>query len=358
MDQINDIFQLRDLVPYPLFTVKDGAVQEVNKQAAGLLIAPGMQVKDILLQADAYGQLNEDATMAVELSLEGYRLRGTVTRRKGLDLFLLEPDNSEAAQLTLNTASGALRMPLQYIFNGLQNINYLLKPEDPELQKYLGQITKGAFEALRLVVNMSDVTYYSQAPNELNALDLTQELGEVAKKAAALLEQVGITLTFTSSLSDRIRLANRQKLERALHNLILNAATYRSRTQDPWIRVELKEAKDQIHLVVTDNGQGIRDDVFANLFTRYLRQPNWEDRGFGIGQGLPLVRAIAQNHGGTVLVERLSPSGTKVTMTIRAIDHDPKLVSTTRFPRDYSSEFDHAFTELGSLLPSEAFPKT
>jgi signal transduction histidine kinase len=358
MDQINDIFQLRDLVPYPLFTVKNDTVQEVNKHAAGLLIAPGMQVEDMLLHGDAYGQLAENATMAVELCQEGYRLRGTVTRRKGLDLFLLEPDNTEAAQQMLCTVSSALRMPLQHIFGGIQNINYLLKPEDPELQKYLGQITKGAFEALRMVANMSDVTYYSQAPNELNALDLTQELGEVTRKAAGLLEQVGITVTFTSSLPDQIRMANRQTLERALHNLILSAATYRSRTEKPWIRVELKEAKDQIHLVVTDNGQGIRDDVFANLFTRYLRQPNWEDRGFGIGQGLPLVQAIAKNHGGTVLVERLSPSGTRVTMTIQAVAYDAGLVSTTRFPRDYSSEFDHAFTELGSLLPGEAFPKT
>ena len=358
MDQINDIFQLRDLVPYPLFTVKDGTVQDVNKYAAALLILPGTPVEKLVICGEEYAQLEDGGTMALELGMEGYRFRASVTRKQGLDLFLLEQSENEVVQQALATASGALRIPLQHIFGGIQDIQLLVKPEDPVLQKYLRQITKGAFEALRMVANMSDVTYYSQAPNELNALDLTQELGEVARKAATLLEQVGITLTFSSSLPHKIFMANLQKLERALHNLILNAATYRSSTEDAWIRVELKEIKDQIHLVVTDNGQGIRDDVFATLFTRYLRQPCWEDRGFGLGQGLPLVRAIAQNHGGTVLVERLSPSGTKVTMTIQAVEYDPSLVSTTRFPMDYSSEFDHAFTELGSLLPSEAFPKT
>ena len=75
----------------------------------------------------------------------------------------------------------------------------------------------------------------------------------------------------------------------------------------------------------------------------------------GIGLGLPIVRAVAIAHGGAVLLERLNPSGVKVTMTIKATPVSTKHLYSPRFSYDYTSEFDHSLVEFSPILPSEDY---
>lgn len=358
MEPFRENFKLLELISCPAYFVKDGVVDAVNSGAQNLLIAPGTCAASLIATGkEDYETLAEGSCLSVTVETAETQFCAFVCRQDGCDLFLLDQEHDDPTQMALCLASASFRTPLSRVINNIDSIRRYSKTLDSDTEKYLNEISKGAYQILRLVTNMSDVIPYAQGTSACQALDITSELREATQKAAVLLESRNIRLEFSSSIPNTIVMANREQLERALHNLISNAATYASRTEEPRIHVSLRKANNRLYLTVSDNGQGIPDDVFSTLFSRYRRRPSLESCRYGIGLGLPLVRAVAAAHGGTVLVERLQPTGTRVTMSLAEIPYNENLVRSPRLTMDYASEFDHALVELSDIIPADFFGK-
>ena len=89
-------------------------------------------------------------------------------------------------------------------------------------------------------------------------------------------------------------LGRRQGLERAVGNLLENAAKFDSGNGTP-IEVHLREGR----VTISDRGPGIDPDDAARVFDRFYRADS--ARGLpGSGLGLAIVRDVAEAHGGTV----------------------------------------------------------
>lgn len=104
-------------------------------------------------------------------------------------------------------------------------------------------------------------------------------------------------------------------LRRALRNLIGNALRYGQTA-----RVSLAREAGQAVIRVEDDGPGIPDADLARMLEPFTRgDPSRNSLTGGAGLGLTLARAIAEQHGGTlVLVNRRDPAGavTGLTATI------------------------------------------
>ena len=75
---------------------------------------------------------------------------------------------------------------------------------------------------------------------------------------------------------------------------------------------------------VTDEGAGIPPDDLPRVFERFSRGPgNGLRRNGGTGLGLPVVKAIAEAHGGTVTVS--SERGKGTTFRLRLNGSRPKV---------------------------------
>ena len=67
---------------------------------------------------------------------------------------------------------------------------------------------------------------------------------------------------------------------------------------------EGKSSQDWNHITVTDNGIGIPGEDLPNVFERFHRGSNVDDRQFaGMGLGLFICKAIVEQHGGRIWVE-------------------------------------------------------
>lgn len=345
---------LLELISIPAYTVIDGVVEAANGGAQNLLITPGTPAEALVETGlEDYKVLSDGCCLSLMIRAGEKRYCAFARREGERDLIILDQEENDPIQLALSMASSSFRTPLSTILNGLHNFRAAQPEVDPSADRYLNDVTKGAYQILRLVANMSDVIPYTQEPLYCQVVDLVQELRQSVEKAAAMLEK-RIQVRFVSELPEQLATVNMVKLERAVHNLLLNAATYASQTEAPWVQVELKRVENRLHICVTDNGRGISDFIFSSLFNRYRRTPSIENCRYGIGLGLPLARLVAAAHGGTVLVERLSP-GTRVTMTLNVLGSDRPILKAPNYYFDYASEFDHALVELSPMVPSEFY---
>ncbi len=96
-----------------------------------------------------------------------------------------------------------------------------------------------------------------------------------------------------------------KKLERALLNLLLNACEAVP-AESGKIEIGLRRVGENLEIRIEDNGQGIAEAVREKLFDPFVSH----GKENGTGMGLTVVQKIVQDHGGDVVVEQTSASGT------------------------------------------------
>lgn len=100
--------------------------------------------------------------------------------------------------------------------------------------------------------------------------------------------------------------------ERAIQNLVSNAEKY---GEDIW--VSAKDKKDEITIIVDDNGKGLSSDLFEDVFKPFYRADESRNSATGgVGLGLPIVRDIVHSHGGEVHLEQSPKGGLRAIITL------------------------------------------
>ena len=104
------------------------------------------------------------------------------------------------------------------------------------------------------------------------------------------------------------------RLRQVLHNLLQNSQDALSAIDEPRIWVRTESSKNSILLSITDNGTGLSESVEANIFEPYITT-----KPKGTGLGLPIVKKIVDEHGGTILIKNIQPHGVQVLITLPAM---------------------------------------
>jgi signal transduction histidine kinase len=102
-------------------------------------------------------------------------------------------------------------------------------------------------------------------------------------------------------------------LQSAIYNLLLKACQAATRSVDmPVVGVYLAEVEQWLYITILDNGPGIPASVRETLFDPFVTtgKPN------GTGLGLTLARRIAEEHGGSFLLDESNPKRTVFTLSL------------------------------------------
>jgi two-component system, OmpR family, sensor histidine kinase ChvG len=98
------------------------------------------------------------------------------------------------------------------------------------------------------------------------------------------------------------------RLGQVVDNLIENARSFSP--PGGAVRVTCRRLRNQIEILVDDDGPGVRDDVREKIFERFYTDRPHQGFGQNSGLGLSISKQIVDAHGGTIWVEnRTGPPG-------------------------------------------------
>lgn len=179
------------------------------------------------------------------------------------------------------------------------------------LESILSQSEKTA----HLIGSLLEISRAANVTNVLvkEPLNLADLCDAVIEEMTDIAAERGVHLT---SKMDRgiVFHGDQTQLMRLVINLVSNAITHGK--EDGFVMLELQREQDKINLSVSDDGVGIAPEYMDKIFNRFF-QINPARKGKiseHAGLGLPMVKMIAEAHGGSVTVRSILNVGSTFTV--------------------------------------------
>lgn len=345
-------FPWLELIDRPAFCVKDSAVVAVNSAAENRMLTIGMNVREIVTEhLDVYENF-ENGSLYLKITAGGLPCHASITRTKECDIFLIHQTDDDNLQ-ALALAAQQLRIPLSNVM--LVTDKLFAELDNADIQQQAKQINHNLFQLLRIVSNMSDADSYKNSRSfGMETIDFAALIAEIMEKAQSISQDVGISLSYAAPNGPILGMANAEKIERAVYNLLSNALKFSPAGST--IEAKLIKSGNRASFIISNQNLAPVDD--NSFWSRYRREPSIEDNRFGLGLGMTLISSIASAHGGTVLVDHPTPLETRVTMTVAIVKNDLGTVSSPVFRiGDYAGGRDKGLLELSEILPSDSYKK-
>jgi PAS domain S-box-containing protein len=245
-----------------------------------------------------------------------------VSARKALEAQLLQADRLAAIGTMAAGVAHEINNPLAYLMLNLDWIARKL-PEgarDPASVEALIELLHEAHRGAERVASIvRELRAFSRADGETRKrVDLAAVVRSAIKMAGHEIRHRG--LVTTSFQPAGAVWANESRLEQVLLNLLLNAAHAmpESRLASNEIRVRVRpEGRDGVVLEVSDNGEGIPQEILARIFDPFFTT---KPRGSGMGLGLSICHGIVTGLGGRITVKSSPTDGTTFRVTLPTTD--------------------------------------
>ncbi len=190
-----------------------------------------------------------------------------------------------------------MRTPLTMMKAYAEMIRDLSGDNPVKREQHLNIIIEETDRLSLLVNDMLDLSKLESGTQklELELIDISEKLREIARRYEGISEQMGYKLEFTGDAPFMIR-CDSGKLERVICNLLNNAINYTSK-EDRRVFLRQINRGAVVRIEITDTGDGIEEDKIKLIFDKYYRSENHKREVVGTGLGLSIVKAILKLHG-------------------------------------------------------------
>jgi two-component system sensor histidine kinase MprB len=213
--------------------------------------------------------------------------------------------STQAQRQLVADASHELRTPLTSLRTNIEVLAGNRRLPAGERERLLNDVVEQLGEMTTLIAELIELARGDQplAEHEDVRLDL------IAADAVDRARRNRPNVTFTTSFAESLVYGDRATIERAVGNLLDNAAKWSQ--ADGEVEVHVQDGE----VIVRDHGPGIDEEDLPFVFDRFYRARS--ARGMsGSGLGLAIVRQVAEAHGGSVFAERAEGGGTRMTLRL------------------------------------------
>lgn len=224
-------------------------------------------------------------------------------------------ENEERAKTfmkdTISDISHQLKTPLA----ALNIYNGLLQEEvdgHPELREFTSLSEQELDRIETLVQNLLKITRLDAGTIvfEKSPENVSDMMSYIKRHFACRAEQEGKSLILSGD--EEVELfCDRSWLTEAISNIVKNALDHTAAGAE--IRITWRAFASVVQIIVSDDGSGIHPEDLPHIFKRFYRSRFSKDKQ-GIGLGLPLAKAIIEEHNGTVEVNSTLGVGTTFTV--------------------------------------------
>jgi signal transduction histidine kinase len=158
--------------------------------------------------------------------------------------------------------------------------------------------------------------------SDVNLNDLARHMIDMFQAEA---EEKHISLSARLPDVDVVIIADHQRTEQVVGNLVANAIRYTPEGGSVWITVETDDGRwtvddrSTVHrprstvLSVNDNGPGVPPEDLPRIFNRFWREEKSRSRASGgVGLGLAIARQLLEAQGGQISAQNLPGGGLQV----------------------------------------------
>ena len=214
-------------------------------------------------------------------------------------------DSVEAQRRLVSDSSHELRTPLTSLRTNIEILGKAEALPAEERRRLLEDVDAELDELSRLVADIVDLARDGEPERFEEDLRLDQLVAHAVDHARRRSSDV----TFETDLDETVVHGSRERLHRAVSNLLDNAVKW----SPDGGTVEVRVADAAVS--VRDHGPGIAEEDLAKVFDRFYRAPSARALP-GSGLGLAIVRQVAESHGGRVSAARADGGGTIVRLQL------------------------------------------
>jgi two-component system sensor histidine kinase ChvG len=302
---IDDMVEAERLAIVKVFLVAAGVMVVLSMLLAGTIAGPVRRL------ADGAERVQRRIRSRVEIP-DFTRRRDEIGDLSGAlrDMTNALYTRIEAIESFAADVAHELRNPLTSLRSAVETLP-LAKTEESR-KRLLEVISHDVRRLDRLISDISDASRLDAElqRHEAATIDLRQLLDALVAAANEIhTNEVRVTLGFEGDAQTRFTIPGHDsRLGQVVSNLIDNARSFSP--PGGVVRVTCRRLKDEIEVVVDDDGPGIPADALQKIFERfYTDRP---DQGFGqnSGLGLSISKQIIEGHGGHIWAENRSmPAG-------------------------------------------------
>ena len=223
---------------------------------------------------------------------------------------------SKAKTDFLSNMSHDIRTPM----NAIIGITTLMKNElhEPEkLAEHLGKLETSGQLLLGIINNILDMSRIESGKTTLHVekMNLPQQISQLDSIIRQQAGQRSQTFTVSTNLQHENVLADPNRLNQVLMNILSNAVKYTP--TGGHIRLEVEELPRNEHyaryrFVVQDDGIGMSADYQKTLFDPFTREErSGTNKVQGTGLGMAITKSVIDLMGGSISVESATGKGTR-----------------------------------------------
>ena len=280
METTNYSLDLLDIMPFPAFLVQNGTVSRVNS-AAAQIVRDGQAVDGFIATGkQEYSEMPE-GVLYLSVILDDITYGASVLRTSEYDVFLLDMELQDTQLQAIALAAQEMRKPLANLMT--VSDRYFSKragEASDEEEKYIAQMNRSLYQMLRLVGNMADASRYQKSnTQQLQTCNITGITNELFDRASVLLKSSGKEFICKRLENPVFGILDKEKFERAIYNLISNAAKFSP--EGSTITASMTQKGKRLYFTIENQCDCISLNP-QKIFTGFMRRPGIEDGRLGI----------------------------------------------------------------------------